>query len=182
MSDDETPQPAPPPVRGTVELPQVVLSDEYARPAPPERVLPGLIHLRWLAFPAYVTCLLAAVLAVSFAMESGEWAAGPVALAWGLLLFWQWLYGIGYHYRRSILKYFAIVLVWGLAGLLVLLCLERAEAQWVIAGGKLVERDAVPALRATAVLTLASAALPSIHALALGRGYRRVKTDAKTAE
>jgi hypothetical protein len=182
MSDDDKPQQEPPSLRGTVELPRVVLgSDEAARRAPRERVLPGRVDLRWLSYPAYVACILGAGITVNFAIDSREWAAGPVALAWTMLLFWEWIYGVAYHYRRRVLKYGALLLIAGLTFALAALCMERAQAQWVVAGGELVERGRVAGLEGAALLTSLSGVLVAAHAVVLGRGYRRIKGRATTS-
>ncbi len=163
-------------LRGSVELPRVVLgSEEFDRPAPHKRVLPGLVDIRWLSYPAYIACFAGGGFAVDFAIESTEWSAPPVALAWTMLFFWEWIYGVAYRYRRTILKYFSFLLVAGLTVGLAALCWERAEPQVVAQAGGLVERSDVSSLNWAAISTLVSGALITIHVIILGRGYRKKK-------
>lgn len=169
-------------LRGTVELPRVVLgSEEVDRRAPVKRVLPGLVDLRWLSYPAYVACFVGGGLAVNFAIDGQEWSAPPIALAWMALFFWEWIYGVAYHYRRTVLKYFSFAMVAGMTTLLAALCWERAEPQMVAAVNGLVERGHVGALDWAAVATIASGVLIGAHVLILGRGYREKKRRATTS-
>ncbi len=169
-------------LRGTVELPRVVLgSDEIDRPAPRQRVLPGLVDLRWLSYPAYIACFIGAGLAANFAIDAKEWSAPPVALAWMMLFFWEWIYGVAYHYRRTILKYFSFLLVVGLSALLAALCWERAQPQLVANATGLVQRGHVGGLDWAGVATVISGGLISLHLLILGRGYRKKKRRATTS-
>jgi hypothetical protein len=163
--------------RGTIELPRVVLgSDEAGRRAPQRRVLPGLVDLRWLSYPAYVAAFGAGGIAANFAIDSPEWSAGPVALAWMMLFFWEWIYGVAYHYRRSFLKYFSLLMVVGLSVGMAAACWERAQPQMAVeAAGGLVERGHIGSLDWAVILTLLSGLLISAHAIILGRGYREKK-------
>lgn len=183
VTDQQTPQDDQPSIRGSVELPRVVLgSQEFARDTPKERVLPGRVNIRWALYPAYSCCFLAGALALNFALQAGEWAAAPVALAWGALYFWVWIYAVSYSYRRPILKYSSLAVLTLFAALLAWACLDRGAAGSVIAHGQLIERGSIPSLKVAALLTLSCGALAAIHAFVLGRGYRRVKSRAKTAE
>lgn len=167
--------------RHTVELPKVVLGgDEEQHHAPQRRVLPGLIDRRWLSYPAYIAAFGAGGIAVDFAIEAGEWAAGPVAIAWMMLFFWEWIYGVAYRYRRTILKYFAFLLVTALTVGLSAFCWERAEPQLVAASGQLVERGHVASLEWAAVITVLSGLLIAAHLIILGRGYREKRESATT--
>lgn len=171
------------PVRATVELPRVVLgSSEPGRQAPRERVLPGRVDPRWLIYPAYIACFLGAGLSVNFAIDSHEWAVGPVLVGWTMLYIWQWIYGVAYQYRRPILKYSSGLMILGLAALLAAVCLDRAPAQSVIASGQLVERARVVRLEGAAALTILSGLFIFAHLTVLGRGYRRVKARDTTVK
>jgi hypothetical protein len=159
----------------------VLGSDEAARAAPRKRVLPGLVDLRWLVYPAYVACFFGGGLAVNFAIDTQEWAAPPIAISWMALFFWEWIYGVAYRYRRRFLKYFSVLLVVGLSAALAAFCWERAEPQLVAttqafasAGleGGLVERAHVDSLDWAAVFALMSGALILLHVIILGRGWR----------
>jgi hypothetical protein len=176
-SPEEAPQDS---LRGSVELPRVILgSDDGDRAAPRKRVLPGLVDVRWLVYPAYITCFIAGGLAVDFAIEGGEWSAAPVALAWLMLFFWEWIYGVAYRYRRTILKYFSFLLVAGLSAGLAALCWERAEPQLVATAAELVDRDHASILDYAAITTLLSGAFVTIHVVVAGRGYREKKVHGK---
>lgn len=169
-------------VRATVELPRVVLgSDEGAHRAPRERVLPGRIDIRWLSYSAYIACILGAGLSVNFALDSREWAIVPISIGWAMLYVWEWIYGVAYQYRRPILKYSALFMVLALAAVLASVCLDRAPAQDVIAGGELIARARVVGLEGAAALTILSALLILAHGAVLGRGYRRIKQRDTTA-
>ena len=98
-------------MRGTVELPAVVLSEERQRMAPRRRLLPGLIDRKWLLYPSYLLTVLAGGIAVHVALDSQEWHPLPVALGWAMLFIWEWVYSAAYGYRRSILKYFSATMV-----------------------------------------------------------------------
>lgn len=163
-------------LRGTVELPRVVLgSDEVDRPAPRKRVLPGMVDLRWLVYPAYIACFAAGSIAVDFAIEANEWAAPPVALAWLMLFFWEWIYGVAYRYRRTILKYFSFLIVAGLTVGLAAFCWERADAQLVATAEGLAKRGYESSLITAAIGTIISGVFITLHVLFLGRGYREKK-------
>ncbi|MFP4597488.1 MAG: hypothetical protein ACLFVJ_04500 [Persicimonas sp.] len=163
-------------LRGTLELPRVVLGgDEADRRAPERRVLPGLVDLRWLSYPAYIACFGAGGIAVNFAIDVPEWSAPPVALAWAMLFFWEWIYGVAYHYRRRVLRYFSFLLVAAMSAGLAALCWERAEPQLVATGAGLAERGHVDSLDWAAILTLVSGVLITLHVVVLGRGYREIK-------
>gem|GEM_PF-2084415 len=162
-------------VRATVELPRVVLgSSDASREAPRQRVLPGRIDARWMSYSAYIACFLAAGISVNFALDTGEWAVGPVLIGWAMLYFWEWIYSVAYHHRRPILKYSALLMLLALTGLLAGVCLDRAPAQQVITGGQLVQRAAVARLEGAAALTILSGLFIFAHVTVLGRGYRRI--------
>lgn len=152
----------------------VLGSQQQAGRAPRQRVLPGRIDARWMSYPAYLACFLAAGISVNFALDTGEWAVGPVLIGWAMLYFWEWIYSVAYQYRRPFLKYSALLMLLALAGLLAGVCLDRAPAQPVIAGGQLVQRAALAHLEGAAALTLLSALFIFAHAAVLGRGYRRI--------
>ena len=179
MADQETPDESDGPedqeeqeLRGTVELPAVVLSEERERERPERRLLPGLVDLRWLSYPAYVIGFFSAGLAFDFALDYQEWAPIPVALAWAMLYLWEWIYSAAYNYRRNLLKYFSGTMVTITSAFLVMACLDKAAAQTVVKTGQLAERAAVSGLRYAAILTAISGGLILIHLIILGRGYR----------
>jgi hypothetical protein len=172
-------------LRGSVELPRVVLgTEDSGHQAPPKRVLPGLVDVRWLSYPAYIACFVGGGIAVNFAIDGQEWAAPPIAVAWMMLFFWEWIYGVAYRYRRGVLKYASLVLVVGLAAALAAFCWDRAEPQLVanaqgFVGGGLVERGQVDSLDWAAIFAIASGALIAVHAVILGRGWRQIGASPK---
>lgn len=167
-------------LRGSVELPRVILGeDDAGRSAPRKRVLPGLVDVRWLVYPAYITCFVAGGLAVEFAIDAGEWATPTVAIAWLMLFFWEWIYSVAYRYRRTILKYFSFLLVAGLSVGLAAICWERAEPQLVATASGLIDRDHASILDFAAITTLLSGAFVTIHVIVAGRGYREKKVRGK---
>lgn len=166
---------APPGPRGTVELPAVVLSDERPREAPRRRLLPGRVDRRWCTYPAYLTSITAGALVLNNAVETGEWHPAPVALAWGMLFVWQWVYAAADAYRRALLKPFSAFMVTALAALLFTVSLERAAPQTVARAAALVPRESLPTLKWAAAFTLASAGAILAHLVFLGRGYRAKK-------
>jgi hypothetical protein len=164
-------------------LPRVVLgSDEVDRKAPRERVMPGLVDLRWLLYPAYLASFFGGGIAVNFAIDGQEWAAPPIAIAWTALFFWEWIYGVAYRYRRPLLKYFSLMLVVGLSAALAAFSWDRAAPQLVakvqgFTSSGLIERGHVASLEWAAIFALLSGALIIIHAVILGRGWRGAGGD-----
>jgi len=170
-------------VRATVELPRVILgSSDGARQAPKERVLPGLIDPRWTSYSAYIACILGAGISVNFAIDAGEWAVGPVIIGWTMLYIWEWIYSLAYQYRRTFMKYGALLMVVALTAVLAGVCLDRAPAQQVITGGELVARAHLARLEGAAALTILSGLFILAHAIVLGRGYRRIKRRDTTSD
>lgn len=162
--------------RGTVELPAVVLGEDEEAKAPERRVLQGLIDRRWLSYPAYLACFAGGAGSIRFAMHTAEWSAGPVAIAWLMLFFWEWIYGVAYGYRRAILKYFSYGMVLILSIGLALLSFDRAAAQVAATvPGELVERGAAAGLTWAGIAALVSGAFITAHVVILGRGYREKK-------
>lgn len=173
---DDPPRPdagdASEPMRGTVELPAVVLSEERQRMAPRRRLLPGLVDRKWLLYPSYLLTVLAGGIAVHVALDTAEWHPIPVAIGWSMLFVWEWVYSAAYGYRRSLLKYFSATMVCLMAALLAFVTFDKAAAQTVVTSTGLFDRGALSWLRWSGIMTI-SAGLPVLaHLVLLGRGYR----------
>lgn len=161
----------------STELPVVVFADDADALASAEiprvRLLPGRLHERWVLYPVYALDLVAGVLAVHFAVGAPEWSAAVVGLAWFLLYVWHWFYAIAYRYRRRLLKYTSVAMIFALTAALAYFSIERARPQLAMVGADAVaERAAAPGLYWAAVLTMLTAALLLAHLVFLGRGYR----------
>lgn len=183
MARDEEPRQPPPAIeRGdddadsSTELPVVVLGDdsEATSEAPRVRLLQGRINERWILYPIYVLHLVAGGLAALFAAGSAEWSPIPVGLAWILLYVWNWFYGVAYRYRRPVLKYTSLFVIFGFTAALAFFVFERARAQTAMLDmHEIGERAAAPLLYWAGVATLVAAGLLLAHFVFLGRGYRR---------
>jgi hypothetical protein len=163
------------PMRGTVELPAVVLSEERQRTAPRRRLLPGLIDRKWLMYPAYLLTVVGGGIAVHVAIDSGEWHPLPVVIGWSMLYVWEWVYSAAYGYRRSLLKYFSATMVAVMAAMLAFVALDKAAAQTIVTESGLAERSPLTWLRWTGYLTIAASLPIVLHLVLLGRGYREKK-------
>ncbi len=161
----------------STEFPVVVLGDERGAAAPGRRLLQGRVAERSVLYPIYLLVSIAGALAAQFALDSEEWSVVPIALGWSTLFAWYWFYGVAYRYRRRLLKYTSVSAILILSIFLAILCVDRAAAQVVIAGGELVERSARPILVWSAIVTLGAAGLLIFHVAFLGRGYRVKKED-----
>lgn len=151
--------------------------DRGDRPSPGQR---GPVHdrlsRRLPIYAAYVMSYVGGGFAVSFATDSKEWFAGPVALAYLLLFGWYWLYSVGYRYGRPLLKYFSLTAGMAFGAILAAVCLDRAPAQFAAGPEGAFNRGAVPSLYWAGFITAASALVIFIHALVLGSG-RTIHND-----
>ncbi len=134
-----------------------------------ERAADRQIDRRWFLYPAYVSAMAAGGIAAQFALGSEEWAVGPVLLAWGLLFLWYWLYGVAFHYRRPVLKYFALAGALGFGGLLTTFCLDRAPPQLAPTGEGAAIRTFELDLLWAGLATGLGAALVGLHAILFSR-------------
>lgn len=159
-----------------MELPAVIMG-ETGDDEPQVRLLPGRVPKSAVLYPAYAAVGFAAVSAGYFSLETGEWHPVMVLLGWGLLFCWYWVYGIAYHYRRRVMKYFAVAMSMLTAGSLVMISAVRGAAMAVPVEGELMVRDAQPLLFLTAALTTLSVAALLTHIAYLGRGYRQKPVD-----
>ena len=166
------------PASRSMELPAVILGDRGEDDEqPPVRVLPGRVPKYVALYPAYAAALLAGMLAVHFSLRTGEWHPLMPLLGWGLLWCWYWVYGVAYRYRRTIMKYYSLLVGAVTAGSLIMISAVRALAMPVPGEGSLVVRGPQPLLFAVAVLTTLSLAAVITHVVYLGRGYRQKSLD-----
>jgi len=122
----------------------------------------------------YALDLAAGVLAVHFALSTREWAAPVIALGWFLLYVWHWFYAVAYRYRRRLLKYSSVAMIFALTAALAYFSIERAQPQLaMVRADAVVQREGVPGLYWAAVLTLLTSGLLVAHLVFLGRGCRR---------
>ncbi len=126
-------------------------------------------YLRWCLYPAYGLTVLGGGLALRFTLETYEWSILPVALAWGLLLAWHWLYGVSVRYRRPVLRYLSGLADMAMGGLLMAFALERAAPQQVALEGGMGFRNLSMPLIGAACATGLSTALVLLHALVVSR-------------
>jgi hypothetical protein len=182
VTDASTPIIDPPPPGQATELPVVVLGGESGRVKPMVRLLPGRVYISVVLYPIYVLIVVAAIVAVNFALQTAEWSPSVVALAYGLFFCWNWVYGVAYRYRRWLLKFMALTasLFMGLS--LTYLVWERAQAQLVPIDGRLVMRAAEASLDVVWFATLLSTILLLLHVLILGRGYREKRARVNGSE
>jgi hypothetical protein len=143
------------------------LAQEYDRRTPGKR--PRQVDPRWFLYPAYTLTLGAGGVASQFAIRTDEWAVGPVLVAWGLLFVWYWLYSVAFHYRRPVLKYFALAGALGFGGLLTTFCLDRAPPQYVASESGAVFRSFEFDLVWSGVATGLGALLVAVHAILFSR-------------
>ena len=167
----------------SLELPAVIIGDRGTQADQPRvRVLPGRVAPSVVLFPIYAAVGLAALLATNFAVETGEWHPVMTLLGWGLLYSWFWVYGVGYRYRRWMMKYFALLMATGTAAVLVMVTASRAASMLVPGSSGLVVRSAQPQLFVVIALTGATVVAAFVHVVYLGRGYRQKRLDAKKDE
>lgn len=124
---------------------------------------------RWFLYPAYILVFLAGGLVIKFTMRSQEWSAIPVAMAWGLLFLWYWLYGVAFRYRRPVLKYFSLAGALGFGGLLTAFCFDRAPPQLAATAEGVVVRGLLMDLIWAGVTTATSAVIIGLHAILFSR-------------
>lgn len=145
-------------------------SERRRSPDPTARSSDGeQLDPRWFLYPAYFLTFSAGGIAINFAAQSREWATFPVALAWGLLFLWYWLYGVAFRYRRPVLKYFSLAGALGIGGLLTAFCLERVPSQIVAAEQGAEVRGLVMELAWAGLITGTSAFVIGLHAILFGR-------------
>ena len=100
-----------------------------------------------------------------------------IALAWLLLFVWHWFYGVAYRYRRRLLKYTSVFVVFAMTVALAYFTMERAAPQRaMVASHEVVDREGIASLYWSAVATLAAGMLLLVHLVFLGRGYRQKRT------
>ena len=165
----------------STELAVVVLGDqpamqiEQAHTPPRERVLPGRAPMRSISYPVYMCVLVSALMAASSALSTREWSVWAVFIAWGSIYAWHWVYAIAWTYRRRLLYVGSLVMALGMTIGTALLCLDRAVPQWAARDRALVQRGALPLLRAAALLLLIAAVVHVAHVVWFGRGWRKKK-------
>lgn len=159
------------------ELPTVILGDHGEQKRPRVRLLPGKVAEHLVLRPAYAVAAAAGAVATYFAVDTGEWHPAMVIGGWALLICWYWVYGIGYRYRRWLMKYFSVLMSTITAATLAVVTSVRAAAMAVPQGGELVPRGPQPLLYASAALTLISFGAVFAHVVYLGRGYRQKSVD-----
>ncbi len=160
----------------SAEFPAVTLGEAGdGSETPRRRLLQGRFHEAWALYPAYAMQLVAGGIAVLFALQSEEWSAIPVGLAWFLLYVWVWFYGVAYRYRRRFFRYFSLLILMSSSGAIAFLCFDRAAAQRIWDGERLIVRTAESTLVWSGTLTIAASILILAHVVFLGRGYRERK-------
>ena len=165
----------------STELAVVVLGDqpaiqtEQAHAPPRERVLPGRAPMRSISYPIYLCVIVSAMMSASSALSTREWSTWAVLIAWGTIYAWHWVYAIAWTYRRRLLYVGSSMMVLGMTIGTALLCLDRAAPQWGARDRALVQRGALPLLRAAALMLFIAAALHIAHVVWFGRGWRKKK-------
>ncbi len=161
----------------SMELPAVIIGERGDDERPGVRVLPGRVPEHRVLHPAYLAVGAAAVLALYFSLNTGEWHPMMVGLGWGLLFCWYWVYGVGWRYRRRVMKYFALLMSTATALTLTFVTTARIGSMTVPEAGELIPRDGQPLLGVVAVLTMTSLIAVLAHAVYLGRGYRQKRVN-----
>ncbi|MFU8802473.1 MAG: hypothetical protein ACNA8W_01570 [Bradymonadaceae bacterium] len=179
MTQPSKPYVDPSPAGRSTELPVVVIGEEGGRVKPAVRLLPGRVDVSHVLYPTYLLIIGAGSLAVNFAVNTGEWSAPVVALGWGLLFAWHWVYGVTYRYRRWLLKSFTLLVSLFMGLGLSFLAWERAQPQEIPVAGSLVMRGQVTLLEFVWLATAMSSLLLILHVLVLGRGYREKRLRVK---
>lgn len=164
----------------STELPVVILGDDdpdVSGEVPRVRLLQGRVHEAWILYLLYLLDAVAGALAVTFALTTMEWSVVPIALAWFLLFVWHWFYGVAYRYRRRLLKYTSVFVVFAMTVALAYFAMERAAPQRaMVASHEVVRREGVASLYWAAVATLGAGLVFLVHLVFLGRGYRKKRT------
>lgn len=178
-SDDTKPEDA----LASMELPVVILGETTSPEgqAPQQRVLPGRVRQSTIFYPVYLLLVISGGISANFALDTEEWAFGPVVVAWLIMFFWNWIYVIAWEYQRKWLKMFCVFWLVTMEGSMAFICYDRGLPQHVFRN-KLVYREAILSLTWASAMLWICLALFIAHLVFFGRGYRKKQSRTKTEE